>query len=256
MKESLKRRDYHKCMWTRRELIAAVGKAILLVGFLSCFFYRSVIATLPLSIVGVLYFRMQAGKKQNQSRELLTVQFKECILSVSASLKAGYAVENAFLESRADMSLLYGEDSYIYQELELIRRGLVINVTLEEQLIDLAARSGSEEITQFVTVFSVARRSGGSLPEIIKASSELIGQRIDVRQELWTMLSGRQMEHNIMRLMPFGVVGYIGLSYPGYFDMLYHNWQGVAIMTACLGIYLGAYMLGERILQRISREMA
>lgn len=255
MRTNLKPRDYREYTWSLKELFWAVGQSILVVIFISYFFYRSVWACLPLSAIGILYFQMLKRRKQEKSREELTLQFKECILSVAASLQAGYAIENAFLESRSDMELLYGRDSLIYQELELIRRGLVINITLEEQLFHLADRSGSDEISQFATVFSIAKRNGGNLAEIIKSSSELIGQRLDARQEMDTMLSGRQMEQNIMKLMPFGVPGYIAISYPGYFDMLYHNWQGVAVMTGCLLIYLAACLLGERIMEQIAMEM-
>lgn len=256
MKTSSKRRDYHEYTWNRRELLFSVWKAGLIVIFLSYFFYRSLWACLPLSVIGILYFRMLKRKKGDHCREELTLQFKECILSVAASLKAGYAVENAFLESRADMELLYGRDSFIYEELEWIRRGLVINITLEEQLFDLADRSGCEEISQFAMVFSIAKRNGGNLSEIIGTTADLIGQKLEARQEIQTMLSGRQMEQSLMRLIPFGVVGYISVSYPGYFDMLYHNWQGAAVMTGCLVIYLVAYWLGERIMKRIVLEMA
>lgn len=232
-----------------------MGESAAVVCFLAYFFYRSFLAVLPLSIIGFVFFRSLAVRKRERCVEELTLQFKECILSVAASLKAGYAVENAFMESRSDMCLLYGENSLINQELELIRRGLVINIALEEQLMDLAERSDSEEIGQFAQIFSIAKRSGGSIPEIIRVSSELIGQKIDAEQEICTLLSGRQMEQNIMKLMPFGILAYIGLSYPGYFDSLYHNWQGAAIMTGCLGMYLTAYVLGERIMSKIREEM-
>ena len=256
MKTSLKRRDYHKYQWSAGEFVMAVIKAVLIVGFLAYFFYRSFVAVIPLSFIGILYFRMAERRKRDACREELTLQFKECILSVSASLRAGYAVENAFLESRSDMLLLFGEESLIYRELELIRRGIVINITLEEQLLDLADRSGSEEIRQFAGVFSIAKRNGGNLSDIIRKSSDLIGHRVDARQEMQTMLSGRRMEQNIMKWMPFGILTYIGVSYPNYFDILYHNLKGVVIMTGCLLIYLTAYVLGEKILGEIAKEMA
>lgn len=248
MGKSLKRRDY-------RENILFLGKSVGLVIFLAYFFYRSIWACVPLSVVGFFYFQMQKHKANEKHCEQLVLQFKECILSVAASLKAGYAIENAFMESRGDMELLYGTHSMIYRELEQIRRGLVINITLEEQLFGLAERSGGDEILQFATVFSIAKRGGGNLAEIIKSSSELIGQKLDARAEMHTRLSGREMEQNVMKVIPFAVLGYIGVSYPGYFDMLYHNWQGVAIMTGCLGIYLAAYVLGEKILKQIANEL-
>lgn len=255
MKTNLKRRDYHDYVWSKKEFVFVSLQAVAVVIFFAYFFYRSIWAMIPLSIVGVGYIRLRKNEKKKRCREDLVLQFKECILSVSASLKAGYAVENAFLESREDMRMLFGEQSMIYQELELIRRGLVINITLEEQLSDLAERSDCEEIIQFAQIFSIAKRNGGDIPEIIGASADLIGQKIEAKQELNTLLSGRQMEQNVMKTMPFLIVTYIGITYKNYFDVLYHNLQGAGIMTICLLIYLGAYVLGEKIMQNIAKEL-
>ena len=63
--------------------------------------------------VGVLYFRLECGnlirKKQDQVRE----QFVELLRFTVTSLRAGYSVENAFLDSYADLEKLYGERSVI-----------------------------------------------------------------------------------------------------------------------------------------------
>lgn len=255
MNRSSKRRDYHKYCCTRMEFLRAALWSGIVTGLLACFFYRSVWAFFPLLPVGAACFYRLAKRKTAEDREILEMQFKDCILSVAASLKAGYAVENAFLESREDMALLYGESSMIYCELEQLRRGLIINITLKEQLKDLAKRSASREIYQFAQIFSIAKRSGGNLSEIIGTSAELIGQRITARQERNTLLSGRRLEQTIMKLMPFGILTYVGVSTPGYFDCLYHNWQGAAVMTGCLLVYLGAVALGDYVMERISREL-
>ena len=256
MKASLRRRDYREYVWKKGEKALTLLQSILVVLLLAFFFYRSALALLPLSGVGLLYFRMQRDKRKEKCKQELQDQFKECMLSVSAALRAGYAVENAFLESAGDMRMLYGTQSLIYQELELIRRGLVINITLEELLEDLAERSDCEDLRQFSQIFFIAKRSGGNLSEIIRSFTELMEHRVDARQEIRTILSGRRMEQLVMKCMPFGILLYIGVSYPGYFDALYHNWQGAMIMTGCLILYLGAYVLGERILQGIERELA
>lgn len=256
MKANLKRRDYHEYVWKKGECFLAFLQSALVVLLLVLCFYRSFWAVIPLSAVGVIYFHMLKKQKSEKCRQELVAQFKECMLSVSTSLRAGYAVENAFLESRSDMKMLYGEQSLIYQELELIRRGLVINITLEELLTDLAERSDCDEISQFAQVFSIAKRSGGNMSEIIYSSTELIGQRIDARQEIQTMLGGRRMEQNIMKCMPFAILFYIGITYRGYFDSLYHNWQGAVIMTGCLLLYLVAFVLGNKIMQGIEKELA
>lgn len=255
MKVNLVRQDYHNYTWRNTELLITVGQSVFVVGFLAYFFYRSVYAVIPLSVVGVVYFRKEKRRRTVQSQELLNVQFKECMMSVVTALEAGYAVENAFVESKADMVMLYGKDSSIVQELEGIRRGLVINITLEEQLLDLAKRSASEEIEQFAQVFAIAKRSGGNMTEIIRMSAQLIGDKVDAKQEMKVLLSGRQMEQNIMKLMPFLILAYVGWCYPGYFDSFYGNLWGICVMTACLLVYLAAYWLSERIMCKITSDV-
>ena len=251
MKKSSERRDYAECRWSNWDRGVAITKAAGLTCLWAWFFYRSLWAVLPLSGVGILYYRMLRQNYVEQCRERLVLEFRECILSVGTALRAGYAVENAFVEAGKDMRLLFGEYSLIYQELELIRRGMVINITLEELLKDLADRSHSDELQQFAEVFVIAKRSGGNFADIINSSAEIIGRQIEMRQEVQTLLSGRQMEQTVMKLMPFGILIYISFAYPGYFDVLYHNLQGIVIMTACLAVYLTAFVMSDRIVKKI-----
>lgn len=207
-----------------------------------------------LSPLGIYFFGTICRKKLLKEKEELTAQFRECILAVSTSLQAGYSAENAFVECIKDMRLMYGEESLICSELEQIRRGLNINITLEELLQDFAGRSGCEEISEFAQIFSLAKRSGGNIAEIIRTSAALIGRQIELRQEFRSLLAGRRMELNIMKVMPFGISLYISFSTPGYFEPLYHNIVGVAIMTGCLAVYLTAYVMGEAVMGRMEVE--
>ena len=209
---------------------------------------------LPMSAVGIWFFRGLQKQRIRRNQRELEAQFRECIRSVAASLRAGYAVENAFGESEEDMLLLYGRDASIYRELLLIRRGLTMNLPLEGLLMNLAERSGSDAIRQFAEVFTIAKRGGGNLTEIISQSIGLIGQQIDMRQEMQTILSGRRMEQGIMKVVPFGILLYIGITNPGYFDDLYGNLTGVAAMTVLLFIYLAAYGMSERILEGLEES--
>lgn len=254
MKTNLRRLDYHEYQWKRGERLAAVCLSAAVTGFLAYFFYRGIWAVLPLSPLGIYFFRRIAKRKVEKNKIALTLQFRECILAVATSLQAGYSAENAFPEVWKDMKLMFGENSLICSELGLIRRGLAINITLEELLQDLAKRSDCEEIGQFAQIFSLAKRNGGNMAEIIKNSAALIGRQIEQRQEIQTLLSGRKMELNIMEIMPFGILLYLSMGTPGYFDTLYHNLTGIAVMTGCLAVYVTAYLLGEAVMDKLGRE--
>ena len=255
MKESLRQQDYHKVFQKRGDFMRPTVQTAGVVLFFAWFFYRSLWAVPVLLPLGALYFRRCIERQYRKNKQELTIQFKECILSVANSLRTGYALENAFLESREDIRMLYGEQSSMYRELELIRRGMILNITLEELIGDLAKRSGIEEIEQFSVILNIAKRGGGNVTQIIRTTTEVISNKVETMQEMLTMLQGRRLEQKVMEVMPFGISLYIAAAYPGYFETLYHSMTGIAVMTLCLAVYVGAYLLGEKILDRIEEEL-
>lgn len=253
MRTSSKPPDYRKCLWKKGERWIDFLLSGLVTFILSWFFYKSIWAVIPLSLVGYLYWNTLVLKKKSRQKAELQKQFRDCILSVSNSLQAGYSVENAFLESEPDMLMIYGQDSYIVYELQLIRRGLRINISLEDLLSDFGERSGCGEIQEFSEVFVIAKRNGGNLPEIIHNTADMIGRKIELNQEISVVLAGKRMELTIMKGMPFLILLYVGTVTPGYFECLYHNLKGGLIMTGCLVAYILAYLAGEMVFAGLMR---
>ena len=238
---------YGSYYFSKREGLLYVVYSLCITAFLAFFFYRSPWAILFLSPIGMgiyLYLQKEKGEKRRQRLEL---EFKDCILSVSANLRAGYSVENAFVECRKDMLTLYGDAGLMQKELSRIQKSLSNNVPMEELLQELGERSRCDGIREFAQVFAIARQSGGRLPDIIQSTAQLIGEEISLKQEIQVAISGRRFEQKIMNIIPFGLVCYIEFGNPGFFDVLYHNSMGQIIMTGCLFIYLAAFCLASHI---------
>lgn len=232
---------------TFREVIKGISVAL----FFAYFFYRSIWGMLGSVPVGVLYIGW-SRKKENQKQSLNYLeQFKECILSVEASLRAGYAVENAFVESMKDMQLMFGDNCLIVRQLSWIQKGLQNNETLEKLLYAMAFECNNEEVLQFAEVFSIAKRNSGNLSETIETYSTMIARKLETLQEVQTALAAKRLEQSVMNIMPFVMVLYLDFSNPGYFDMLFHNLSGILIMTGCLVTYLIAFAWAERIFMKI-----
>lgn len=215
--------------------------------FFAYFFYRSVWAIPFMIPFGIVSIGMRKRKQEEKNRCYHLEQFKECILSVEASLQAGYAVENAFIESIRDMKMMFGEHSKIVQELCFIQTGLRNNETLERLLFAMADGSGIPEILEFAEVFSIAKRNSGNVSEVIDLYCVIISQKLEIRQEIQTVLAAKRLEQKVMNVMPFGMVIYLDITNPGYFEMLFHNLTGVVLMSACLAIYVAAYIWSEKI---------
>lgn len=241
--------DYGEYILNGREMLFYSVEGMLLIGIFAYFFYRSVWACLVLSPTLLLFLRRKKKELAKKRRQELHTQFGDAVLSVSANQKAGYSVENAFIEAYRDMTMLYGEESPICRELYTIGKGLENNVVLEKLLYDFGCRSHVQDIIQFAEVFIIAKRNGGNMTEILSVTADTIEQKTAVDKEIEVLLSSRKMEQKIMNAVPFFIIFYISLTSKGFFDVLYHNPAGVLIMTICLAVYLAAFILSGKIVE-------
>lgn len=249
MSKSYRLPDYAEYHFSVKEGALALLEGLSLVAVIGYFFYRSRIACLFLLPVFVLFMREKKKDLAKKRRQELSLQFKDLVLALSANVKAGYSIENALRESYRDVELLYGADSPICLEVRHMLRGLENNVILEKLLYDLGIRSRLPDIMQFADVFLIAKRSGGNLTEILEKTAGVIEQKIEMDKEIQLMIGARKMEQKIMNMVPFLIIFYIGTTSRGFFDVLYHNLVGVAVMTVCLLFYGAAYLLSKRIVE-------
>lgn len=223
-------------------------KGFVLQALIALCFYQSVVAFVILSPVNYIFFRINEKEKIRQIRGNIEVQFKEMLMSISASLRAGYAIENACKEALGEMGLLYGKESIIYRELSHITKQLYNNRTIESLFIELANKTRISEIREFADILVIAKKQGGNLPTIIQNTSKVIGDKIEMNREIRTIVSGKKTEQAIMNMMPIVIILYMGATSPNFFSPLYHNAMGIVIMTVCLVLYLVAYVISYKIL--------
>ena len=241
--------DYAEYHFSLKEGLLAFLEGTVLVAMIGYFFYHSWIACVALIPVFVLFIREKKKDLAKKRRQELSLEFKDLVLALSANMKAGYSVENALGESCRDVELLYGADSPVCREVRHMLRGMENNVVLEKLLYDFGMRSHQPDIRQFADVFLIAKRSGGNLTEILEKTAAAMEQKIEVDKEIQLMISAKKMEQKIMNFVPFLIIFYIGTTSRGFFDVLYHNLIGIAVMTVCLGFYGVAYLLSKRIVE-------
>ena len=144
--------------------------------------------------------------------------------------------------------MLYGVESDMARELQLLRQKLRMNQPIEVALQSLADRSGITDIQDFAEVFQITKRTGGEWKEMISNTAWILRDKQEVRREVNTLLTQKELELNMMRYIPFGIMGYLSLTSRGYFDVLYHNLFGIVVMTGCLAVYVVAVHLAEKML--------
>ena len=200
---------------------------LFLSAIISFLFYDSFIPVIIIAPFIIIYYKYISNFLCEKRKNSLILEFRDMLHSISASLNSGYSIENTIKEAYTEMVILYGRNSYICNELDLMLKKLAINIPIEKIFSDFSIRSQCNDILMFSQILTIAKRNGG-----------------DINREIATVLSSRKYEQNIMSLMPVVIMSYIRLSSDGFFEPVYHNITGILIMSLCLILYLLAIVIG------------
>lgn len=198
-------------------------------------------------LAGIKFLPIRTRQILNKRRRELNEQFRSMLEGLTTSLGAGNNVMNSFLNVREDLKMQYQEDAYILQELEVIIKGIENNVAIEDLLYDFGVRSGNDDILNFAEVFRTSYRKGGNIRDIIQNTHSILSQKIEIREDIETKVSANKMEQNIMIVMPVILVAMIkGMS--AEFARNFVTPSGIAATTIGVACFVGAYVLGQKIL--------
>ena len=183
-------------------------------------------------------------EKSCKEREL-----KEFLQLLSMALQAGFAVEQAFVEVEKELRMMHGKDSRILPLLVRMNRRVALNRPAEEEFLCLAKKLGLEDGLRFGYIFQASRRLGSDQVRLLENAAGKLEEKIRIQQENQILVAQKQLELQVMYIMPLLIVAYVKCTSYDFLAVLYHNLQGVFIMSLCLVAYGGMILLGEWILQ-------
>lgn len=219
-----------------------IFKCVLMGCLVSYLFYKTVWLSCVVGVGGVAYgIYSSRGQWKKRQSERMIVEFREMLQGISAALQAGYSIENAMEESGKDLEILYGQQSMLLPYIREMSGQIRLNQSVEEVFSEFARTVCLEDVDRFAQTLRTAKRTGGNLIGITKMTAERISEKLEVKREIDSMIAGKRMEANIMRIIPLGMIGYFWLCSPGFLDVLYQG-AGRIVMTILLTVYgLSAY---------------
>lgn len=239
--------DYRKYRMSLSEHVKYAAFYMLLDGAVSYLFYHSILAFFVL-LPGYYWFVKENQKVlAKRRRERLEQGFLMGMRYAAAALEAGYSIENAFSQALTELRKICSAKDVEVLEFQRIVSGLQLNRPVESLMADLAVRSNMEDIQTFSEVFAAVKRTGGDLTAIIRDTVASVSRKEETRQEIEVCLASKKLEQNIMSAVPCVLIAYVGITSPGFLDVMYGNAAGVLIMSICLGVYVFAFLLGRKI---------
>lgn len=227
--------------------IILAAAALFAVGYI---FYHSVIISALMMPIAIKWPKIRTEQIIKKRKNQLTLQFKDMLYSLASALSVGKSVESGIQEALNDLRVIYPDpQTDILVELEYILRGIGMNNTVESMFSQFAERAHLEDIDNFVDIFVTCKRTGGDLMEVMHSTSHTIGEKIEVKQEIETMISGKKYEFRLMMVLPVIMVLFLTLTSGEYMGPVFTTIAGRGAMTAAILIFVVSYFVGSKVME-------
>jgi tight adherence protein B len=241
--------DYNEYKMTRKEKVLYIIMAAATIYLIGYVFFKSHIFSGILCPLALFYPHLKTKDIVERRKVELNNQFKDMLYSLSSSLSAGKSIEGAFKETLKDLVIIYPDPhTAIIKEVENIVKRLEMNDTIEAAVSDFARRAHIEDIETFADVFHICKRTGGNLVEVIKNTSNIINDKIEVRQEINTLLSERKFEQKLLNVLPIVMIILISISADDYIRPVFTTVYGRGVMCAAIVLLVTAYFISKKIM--------
>lgn len=191
-------------------------------------------------------FPMRTESLRKKRQKELRKQFRSFLEAISVSLSSGMNILDSLLAVYNDLKIEYSDDAYIVFEVKEMIDGMQNNIAIEDMMAFLGERSSIDDVKNFGIVFELCYRAGGNMKDVVRRTSDIISEKIEIEAEIETALTSNKSQFTVMMVIPVGMVLMIRTMMPA-FAHSFATVPGVIAMTVAIGIFLGAYKLGTKI---------
>jgi tight adherence protein B len=132
----------------------------------------------------------------------------------------------------------------VSQEFNTILQQTKIGVPLEEAFENFAKRVPTQDNDMFVTSISILRETGGNLAEVFDTITDVIRERVRLKQKIDTFVAQGKFQGGFIFFMPFAMFGVNYASDPKSVEPLVSTAPGIIALIIALGLtFLGGFIM-------------
>ena len=237
--------DYNVYYPDKKERILWFIIGMIVAGAVLYIFYEKPVISVIFGVVfGFAFIPIRTKQVIKKRKKKLTTQFRSLLDALSTSIGAGRNMYDSFSAAADDLAVQY-EDADIVNEVRIIKTGLDNGIQIEDLLLNFADRSGIEDIRNFANVFATCYKKGGNIKDVIKNTTKIIGDKIEIQMELETMVAGTKNEMNVMLVLP--VIFIIVMKTMGGEMIDLKSGIGMVSVTIALAVFIIAFFVGKKI---------
>lgn len=238
---------YYICNMKKSEHVLAYIINSLIAGLVVYLFYHSIIAGIIGGLfIGLFLENLYAHSTIKKRQKALRLQFRDFLEAMSVAAKAGSVEVHAIKSAAKDLRLSYTEQTDIVREID----NIIISyegggIAIKDSFNDFARRSRLADVSNFAAIYGIIEGKSDRFGDIVMQTNDIIGEKIEVEQEIETGITAAKSETNAMLVMPIIIV--IMISGMGDFmNSLFTTFTGRVAATVALVLFVISFVLAKK----------
>jgi tight adherence protein B len=179
--------------------------------------------------------------RQRRRQRAFTEQIPEVLTLLVGALRVGHGITQAMgiivSQLTPPASIEFGR----------VIRTVALGQPLEDALVDMAARIGTDEASMIVMAITVQHESGGNLAQVLETAGDTIRDRLRVKREIRTLTSQQRLTGYILAGLPIVLVLVLSVLNPSYIRVLFAPGVMRIILVGALIMQVIGFLMISRI---------
>jgi tight adherence protein B len=218
------------------EFVASTVVCAVAGGLLGAVLVRNILFVLVIAVLASLIPYAWLVRARNQRQKKMAEQLADVLSILASSLRAGHG----FLQSLDQVANEISEPSA--SEFHRVVSEIRLGRPIDEAMIAMADRIGSEDMRWAVMAVNVQREVGGNLAEVLDIVAKTVRERAYIHRQVRVLSAEGRISIGILAALPFGLFLYLALVNPEYVTPLFTHPMGQIMLLA------GATLMGIGIL--------
>ncbi len=189
------------------------------------------------------FHRLRIAARDRAARAGTDVQLADAVGAISAALRSGMSVPQAFVDAGRETS------EPLRHAFATVERALEVGVPLHDAVDGWVDAIGTDEARLVGAAIELHRRSGGDVPMVLDQVGVTIRERVAISQEVRALTAQARLSGVILGCLPIGFFGFLWLTSRSDMQATLATPAGAAAVAIGLILELAAFIWIRHLLE-------
>jgi tight adherence protein B len=220
------------------EFVALTAVCAVAGGVFGALLLPNIVVVVVVAVVASLIPYGWLLRARSQRQKKMAEQLADVMSILASSLRAGHS----FLQALDQVANEIKDPSAA--EFHRVVSEIRLGRSVDDAMIEMADRIGSEDMRWAVMAVNIQRQVGGNLAEVLDIVASTVRERAYIHRQVKVLSAEGRISIGILSALPFGIFFYLWFVNPEYIGLLFTRTMGLIMLIGGLALMgLGIFVM-------------